>query len=58
MITILNEGEIRNLNCSEQLGFDEFWDNKGTFRHRPHMSNVVIDVKCFMCACFQFMLEK
>jgi hypothetical protein len=54
----LNEGEIRDLNPTKQLGFNEFWNNKVAFRHRSHMSSVVIDVKCFMCACFQFRLEK
>jgi hypothetical protein len=35
VLTILNKGEIRDLNLLEQVGFDEFWNNSALLWHRP-----------------------
>jgi len=46
VLVALNVGEIKYLNLTKQLGFDEFWNNSGALQYIPHMLHS--DVKCFM----------
>jgi hypothetical protein len=37
VLVALNVGEIKYLNLTKQLGFDEFWNNSGALQYIPHM---------------------